>query len=212
MKNKTAVSTQSYDYVDLGLPSGLLWANCNIGAKAPTDYGDYFMWGSTEPNTNDYCTWENCPFNTGNDDYNKNYFDSVKDSVCPNGILAPEYDAAAVILGNDWRLPTKDDINELIANTEHEWIKNYNNSGINGILFKSNYNENHSELGTELFIPAAGYRHANKFNDQNYCARLWCSSLYETIVDACVLCVHPNMCYLGHGRRFGGFNIRAVTK
>ena len=46
-----------FEYVDLGLPSGLKWAKCNVGAEKETDYGDYFMWGSTEPNTADECTW-----------------------------------------------------------------------------------------------------------------------------------------------------------
>ena len=46
-----------FEYVDLGLPSGLKWAKCNVGATSETDYGDYFMWGSTEPNTADECNW-----------------------------------------------------------------------------------------------------------------------------------------------------------
>ena len=47
-----------FEYVDLGLPSGLKWAKCNVGAEKETDYGDYFMWGSTIPNTADECNWE----------------------------------------------------------------------------------------------------------------------------------------------------------
>ena len=57
--------TKQYEYVDLGLPSGLKWAKCNVGAEKETDYGYYFQWGSTEPNTSDECTWTNAPFNGG---------------------------------------------------------------------------------------------------------------------------------------------------
>ena len=89
----------SNEYVDLGLPSGLKWAKCNIGAKTETDYGDYFMWGSTTPNTADECTWEHTPFNNGDSYYNADAFKLMKDTVCPNGILAKEYDAAAQIMG-----------------------------------------------------------------------------------------------------------------
>ena len=84
---------KEYEYVDLGLPSGLRWAKCNIGAETETDYGDYFIWGSTTPNTKTECSWKSAPFNGGSSHYNETYFNSVKDTVCPNGILAKEYDA-----------------------------------------------------------------------------------------------------------------------
>ena len=78
------------EYVDLGLPSGTLWAKCNIGAASETEYGDYYMWGSTTPNTTDECFWGNAPFNNGTICYNSAHFDSVKDLICPNGNLAKE--------------------------------------------------------------------------------------------------------------------------
>ena len=53
MNKKIMEQTKQYEYVDLGLPSGLKWAKCNVGATSETDYGDYFQWGSTEPNTAD---------------------------------------------------------------------------------------------------------------------------------------------------------------
>ena len=174
LKSKTAASTQDLDYIDLGLPSGLLWASCNIGAKEPTDCGDYFMWGSTVPDTDKHCDWEHAPFNNGNNDFNKEYFKSIQNDVCPNGILAPEYDAATVILGDDWRLPTDDDFEELVDNTKYEWVKNYNDSGIDGGLFKKT-----DDVG--LFIPASGYRGDSRFDYRGTNkgrAYLWSSSLY----------------------------------
>ena len=56
---------KEYEYVDLSLPSGLRWATMNIGAETETDYGDYFMWGSTTPNNDTLCDWEHAPFNNG---------------------------------------------------------------------------------------------------------------------------------------------------
>ena len=53
------------EYVDLGLPSGLKWAKCNVGAEKETDYGDYFMWGYTRPNTDTIGDWKHAPFNDG---------------------------------------------------------------------------------------------------------------------------------------------------
>ena len=61
---------KEYEYVDLGLPSGLKWAKCNVGAETETDFGDYFMWGSTTPNTDTPCNWKNAPFNNGSNSLN----------------------------------------------------------------------------------------------------------------------------------------------
>ena len=70
--------TKQYEYVDLGLPSGLKWATMNIGAKTETDYGDYFMWGSTTPNNDTSCDWEHAPFNNGLRKYDEEYFHTNK--------------------------------------------------------------------------------------------------------------------------------------
>ena len=79
------------------------------------------MWGSTTPNTNTPCDWEHAPFNNHSSDYNETYFNSVKDTVCPNGILAKEYDAASQIMGGDWRMPTTDEFQELYNKTLWVW-------------------------------------------------------------------------------------------
>ena len=211
LKNKTVASTQGMGYVDLGLPSGLLWARCNIGAYEPYEYGDYFMWGSTEPDTDKRCDWKNCPFNNDNDndndgyDFNKDYFKSIKDKVCPNGILAPEYDPATVILGDDWRLPTADEFKELIDNTEQEWVKNYQDSKINGILFQTN--------DAELFIPASGFRCWSSFYDRGRYTYLW-SSLFDTSSPNCAMAIYLDNSYryMCSGGRPNGYCLRGVKK
>ena len=211
LKSKTVSSMQDIDCVDLGLPSGLLWAKCNIGAKTPTDYGDYFMWGSTEPNTNDECAWGNAPFNDGRANYSGSYFKTIENKVCKNGNLIPEYDAAAVILGDEWRMPTKTDFRELMDNTKHEWIKNYNNSGVNGMLFTSKINN------AELFIPAAGYRNKLNIEAKNAIGAMWCSSLNVNIHyyawGICFGAYYCDLCYTNNtNTRSGGLSIRAVKE
>ena len=76
--------TKQYEYVDLGLPSGLKWAKCNIGAEKETDFGDYFMWGSTRPNTDTPCNWKNAPFNDGSNSCNEEYFNYCDSVYCWN--------------------------------------------------------------------------------------------------------------------------------
>ena len=93
------------------------------------------MWGSTTPNTTSKCNWTHDLFNNGSTSYNKTYFNSVKDTVCPNGVLTKEYDAAAQIMGGYWRMPTDGEFQELLDNTTNSWITNYNCTGVNGRKF-----------------------------------------------------------------------------
>ena len=166
----------TYEYVDLGL--SVKWAKCNVGAKTETDYGSYFMWGSTKANTPDECTWAKAPFNGGASDYDSGYFNSVKDTVCPNNVLAKEYDTATQIMGGNWRMPTKDELKELIDNTNSVWVPNYNNSGINGRKFTSKIN------GNSIFIPAAGWCYDGSEYDLNKFVDVWSSSLYTSLTDS----------------------------
>ena len=163
--------TIDYSYVDLGLPSGLKWATRNIGATSETDYGDYFMWGSTTPNTASQCNWSNAPFNNGSDSYNETYFNSVKDTVCPNGVLAKKYDTAAQIMGGDWRMPTSSDFSELKRNTTNEWVTDYNGSSMNGWKFISKTN------GNSIFIPASGIRSESETGGRGSSGNYWTSLL-----------------------------------
>ena len=182
-----------YEYVDLGLPSGLKWAKCNIGAKKETDYGDHFMWGSTEPNNYTKCDWPTAPFNNGSSDYNATYFNSVKDTVCPNGILAKEYDAASHIMGGDWRMPTQTECQELINKTTNEWTQV---NGVNGYKFTSKTN------GNSIFIPA-----------ESDSGSVWSSSLRVSGTDhAWDLFFNSNYCNWNSTGRCYGQSVRGVRK
>lgn len=160
------------EFIDLDLPSGLKWAKCNVGAEKETDYGDYFMWGSTTPNTVSECTWTKAPFNNGSSNYDKAYFNSVKDTVCPKGILVKEYDVASQIMGGDWRMPTQTECQELLDYTNHEWVENFNGSGANGRKFISKTDES-----KYIFIPAAGCCGYGSVYSVGRYGRVWSSSL-----------------------------------
>ena len=134
-----------HDYVDLGLPSGTLWATCNVGASSPEEYGDYFAWGETEPkDTYDWWTY----FDTEDDG------STFKKYNNDGGLteLLPEDDAATVNWGSGWQMPSLDQIDELINcnYTTTEWTTL---NGVNGRKVTSRSN------GNSIFLPAAGDRY-----------------------------------------------------
>ena len=195
-------------FVDLGLPSGLKWAKCNVGATSATDDGDYFMWGSTTPNTADECTWAKAPFNDGNSYYNADTFKLMKDTACPNGILAKEYDAASQIMGGDWRMPTKDEIQELLDNTDNEWVTNYNGTGVKGRKFTSK-----SNTSKYIFIPAAGNCYRGLVYSVGRDGDVWSSSLNTTYpYNAWGLHFSADKCNIDYYFRYYSLPVRGVMK
>ena len=141
-----------HEYVDLGLPSGKLWAKCNVGANSETDYGLYFAWGETtgykDINSGKNFSWED--YKHCNGTYNsltKYNFNDDFGIVDNKKIIDLEDDAAHVNMGGDWRMPTPGDLQELIDNTVYEWTTV---NGVNGGLFTSKIN------GQKIFFPAAG--------------------------------------------------------
>ena len=194
-----------YEYVDLGLPSGLKWAKCNVGAATETEYGNYFMWGSTTPNTTQECNWANAPFNGGNTSYSANAFNQVKDTACPNGVLAKEYDAAAQIMGGDWRMPTKDELKELIDNTDNEWTQV---NGVSGRKFTHK-----TDTSKYIFIPAAGGCGDGSVDGVGLYGSVWSSSLDTSDPSyAWGLGFYSGNCYMDSGDRYYGRSVRGVFK
>ena len=129
------------------------------------------MWGSTTPNTADECTWTNAPFNNGSSNYDETYFNSVKNILCPNGVLAKEFDAAYKATNGIACMPTVENIQELLDNTVYEWFTNYKNSGVKGRKFTSKHN------GNSIFIPASGWRFDSSFNGRGISGYFWSSTL-----------------------------------
>ena len=116
-------SSDDHDYVDLGLPSSLLWATCNVGANAPEECGDYFAWGETAPK--DVYSWSTYQYYDGGNLVKYTGSDGLT-------TLLPEDDAATANLGNGWRMPTKEEWQELYQNTTNTWTTQ---NGVNGRLF-----------------------------------------------------------------------------
>ena len=148
-------------YVDLGLPSGIKWATCNVGATKPEEYGDYFAGGEIKPKT--AYSWST-------------YFDTIdggstftKYTTAGKTMLDLEDDAAHVVWGGEWRMPTNEEWTELCNNCT--WIWTILN-GVNGYKVKSKIN------GNSIFLPAAGYRYSGSLGRAGSCGFYWSSSLY----------------------------------
>ena len=185
----------------------------NVGATSETDYGDYFMWGSTTPNTASQCTWSNAPFNNGLDSYNKEYFNAHKSEwLDDNNNLKPEYDAARAIMGGDWRMPTKEEFDELLSGTTNKWITNYNGTVVKGMKFTSKTDES-----KYIFIPAAGYCHDGSVYDVDDQGYVWSSSLGPSDpggdwVFAWYLYFYSTSCSMYNMYRYSGRSVRGVCK
>ena len=165
-------------FVDLGLPSGTFWSTKNIGATngdtTESWYGNYYAWGEIEPKA-EY-NWSNYKYANG--DYGKLTKYCNDSQFGNNGYtdeltqLVPEDDVATVTKST-WRIPTKEDFEELLAGTTSSWETDYKGiSGLNGRVFTSKVN------GNTLFIPAAGYRSGFDIYSVGSSCYLWSSSLY----------------------------------
>ena len=158
--------------VDLGLPSGTIWASCNVGAQNPWDYGDYFSWGEITPKDNyDWDTYKyiNSVYLTKYCNESSYGYNGFTDNLT---VLLPEDDAATANLGKDWRMPTQAEIQELYDNCDWEWTSNYNGTGVSGYIVKSRI------TSTSLFFPAAGYRDGTDLFNAGSNGYYWSSSLY----------------------------------
>lgn len=190
-------ATYPYQMVDLGLPSGLKWADRNVGASSPQDAGLYFSWGNVDGHTVD----EN-----GNVvDYS---FDSTTYSTSLGGqytgiTLDAEHDAATVNMGSDWRMPTKDETNELVEGTT-QTVDTENG----GMIFTSKTN------GNSIFIPFAGDCNGSllELDDEGLDGSVWSSSVSGSNVEwVRVLNFNSEGYISGDGNaRYKGRSVRAV--
>ncbi len=157
-----------YTYVDLGLPSGTMWATYNVGATKPSEYGDYFAWGETKPKKDyDWSTYkwcEECDYSTSG--YCITKYDKKKTE------LDAEDDAATANWGSAWRMPTDDEIKELVDGCKWLPVYNFNNCHVNGMMGISKSN------GFTIFLPAAGRRGNADLSNAGSYGYYWSSSLY----------------------------------
>ena len=206
VQNVCHTDTKQYEYVDLGLPSGLKWAKCNVGAEKETDYGFYFQWGDVKNKSNADCTWENYKYYDDSHNTLTKYC-NISDYGTVDNIttLDLEDDTATQIMGSEWRMPTKDDFQELLDNTDSEWTQV---NGVNGRKFTSR-----TDTSKYIFIPAAGYCGYGSVHYVGNYGGVW-SSLLHTIYpySACGLGFNLYNCYMGNNYRYGGRSVRGVRK
>lgn len=193
------IETNGHECVDLGLPSGTLWATCNVGATTPEDYGNYYAWGETA--TKEIYNWSTY-FDTNDDGntftkYNNNGGKTVLD---------PEDDAAHVNWGGSWRMPTKAEWQELLDSCTWTWTMQ---NGVNGYKVTSNRAGYTDKF---IFLPAAGYRIHDYLLDDGYLGRYWSSSLNEVLsYRAWNLYFTSGSRYLHNSlRRYDGLSVRPV--
>ena len=143
---------EGHEWVDLGLPSGLKWATCNVGASSPEDYGDYYAWG--EVKTKSEYTIENC---------------STYEKQIGNISGNPQYDVARKKWGGNWRMPTRAEFKELHNNCTWEWTTK---GGHNGYKVTG-------PNGNSIFLPAAGFRGgAGTYNAESF-GGYWSATPFE---------------------------------
>ena len=140
--------------VDLGLPSGTLWATCNIGASSPEEYGDYFAWGETVGylgGKTDF-SWSTYKWSDGDSDWLTKYcYDNYHGFKDNKRELDLEDDAAYVNRGKQWRMPSREQFEELI-NSYYTTTESTTRNGVSGLKITSKKN------GKSIFMPAAGSR------------------------------------------------------
>ena len=158
---------KEHEWVDLGLPSGTLWATMNVGANSPEDYGAYYAWGETAPKDEyfgDNYKWYNqreplmiSKYNTSNN------YGTVDNKI----ELDPADDAAYLNWGSSWRMPTKEQQDELVKKCTWQWTTR---NGVNGSLVTG-------PNGNTLFLPANGYRYKNSLYSAGSRGYYWSRTL-----------------------------------
>ena len=160
-----------YKAIDLGLPSGRLWADRNVEAEKETDYGKYFQWGDTTGYTDaSHSIWDRCPGNGCYSSFNRASIAAWDAETLSDGRLKPDFDAATVNMGSKWRMPTHEDYTELINNT------NYEVAEINGVKGAKFINK--ADASKYIFIPFAGGSVEHSFESQGAGCAIWSSSVH----------------------------------
>lgn len=204
--------------VDLGLPSGLKWANMNIGATSVTDYGLYFAWGGTvgrsgentggTANDNYSYNWANAPYNNGNSSLVSTKYN---DTDCKTKLEFCD-DAAYAAWGGAWRMPTKAECEELKKYCNWTWEDGSGSSGLLTGGIKGYKVAKTSDASVYIFLPAAGIREDTEVKDQSEKGRYWSSTVMSNYAYPHTIVFDSD--YIGAGgvgwTRREGLAVRAV--
>ena len=176
---------EGHGYVDLGL--SVKWATCNVGATSPEDFGHYFAWGETSPKA-EYTEENSLTYGKDMSDISGN----------------PQYDAATANWGGDWRMPTKEEMRELLNNCTWIWTTQ---NGVNGYNVKG-------PNGNSVFLPAAGYRDGSSLYGAGGYGYYWSSAPNDyDDGDACGLYFDSSYHLMGIDYyRSHGLSVRSVLE
>ena len=206
------MTENGFEYVDLGLPSGTMWATCNVGATKPEDEGLLFQWGRTDgykygdinhkfrtntQNLEDGSTSEYIPITSSGKTYDKNEILDLKD------------DAAHVNMGGKWMMPTQTQYSEMFNNTTRTVIKDLKNKQkVIGMLFTSKINNK------RLFVPFAGYWYNGSFASAGSSALVWSSRVHPSNVHFAyrLYCLSSGNAYIRYDSRSFAFSVRGVFR
>ena len=204
-KDSSGGSLNGHEWVDLGLPSGTLWATCNVGASKPEGFGSYFAWGEIQPKSSyRYETYHHC---------NGSYNSLTKYCSDPyygyNGFtddltfLLPVDDAATANWGSGWCIPTVIQWLELLDNTSGIKISDYQN-GVHGWLLTANN-------GRSIFLPTAGYIPGEVVSNEYVNGYYWSSVLYTLLpTSSYSIAITGVGYYESLVDRCGGYTVRPV--
>lgn len=158
------VLVSGHEAVDLGL--SVKWATCNVGSYTPEGYGEYYAWGETETKS-DY-SWKTYKWCKGTDDTMTKYCtDEEYGTVDNRTVLTSSDDVATVKWGKKWRMPTKEEIEELLDECTWTWTtQNY----VNGYIVIG-------PSGKKMFLPAAGYDNGGDPDSRGSYGNYWSATL-----------------------------------
>ena len=232
---KRGLTYSDDDFVDLELTSKTLWMKRNIGAEKETDFGLYFQWGDTvgysnvkignqtpstaliictdgtftnfEKSAINHSTWSTCPGNGGNSSYNSDSMIKWDNDHLTNGVLNTDVDAAYVHTNGKAKMPTRAQYQELLDETDHSWVTDYNGTGINGRKFV-----NKTDSSKYIFIPASGGAWGGSFFYVGDDGGLWSGSVgTSNAQDASCLYFGSDSYGVGSDYRYYGRCVRGVV-
>ena len=188
------------EYVDLGLSSCMLWATCNLGAESSIQVGDYYAWAEVDPK--EWFSWENYTWMTSGwsslyglykysfEDmkYGAGWYNDGEQFIGDKGdgfeyIFLSDYeyedDAAREAYGEAWSIPTPSDFQDLLDETDWEYIEDYEDSGVSGMKFT-----NRTDPSKFIFLPLTGYKDESGLFDEDWSGDYWANSLFDKSSDS----------------------------
>lgn len=180
--------------IDLGL--SVKWASYNVGANSPEEYGGYFAWGETKIKSN-YARSTSVTFGLSESEL------KFLGTIGSDGNLTAAYDAATANWGSAWRMPTLDEIKELINNCSWEWTEV---NGVNGYKVTGSN-------GNSIFLPGAGYRDGTEVIYRGSNGYYWSGTLRGGGRNAYRLLFDSGLWDWNYGgNRYSGHTVRPVTE